>query len=202
MTIPIFDLGFGPLQSKKILRAAEMPDLYQTLRTGEYQFGWPWSYFDGAPVLVANTLYAVPMMVARSITIDRLGINVTTLAAGASARIGIYKPGTNVTPGARLLDAGTVSVATTGFKEITGLSQAITTLGVHFLVVVSDGAPTLAGGALAFSPLGNSATSGYDLSNRWQVAFTYAALPDPFTAGGAVNANQAPFIVYRLLSLD
>lgn len=178
-------------------------DLYQNIRTGEDFMPWPIEYNGGGPTMVANTLYAMPFFVARPETVDELSINVNTLAAGKNVRIGIYKSnGTNLSPGDRVVDAGVVSVNTTGLKTITGISQAITVPGLYYVVIVSDGIPALRGGNLTFSPLGNLTATGYDLYHRWQVAQAYGALPDPFTGGGAGNAGQAFWVLPNLSSLD
>ena len=200
MTIPIFDLGFGPLQSKKILRAAEMADLYQTLRTGDYFDPWPYVY-SSTPAIVVNTLYAVPCFVARPITIDRLAINLAGAGVAGALRLGICNNGTNNYPGTLLLDAGTVDPASATFQAIT-ISQALATKGIYWFVLVANSAPAPRSGILIASPLGNLSTSGYDPYNRWQVAFTYAALPDPFPAGGTQSTSAAFLILARMLSLD
>ena len=77
---------------------AHMADIFQTLRTGGY-YGIPYSSYDSEAAMAANTLYAVPFLVARSSTWDRIAIEVTTAAAGKSARLGIYKNGDNLYPG-------------------------------------------------------------------------------------------------------
>lgn len=61
----------------------------------------------------------VPLWVPRGSSIDRIACSVTTAAASASVRLGVYADDGGGMPGSCLLDAGTMSAATTGDKEIT-----------------------------------------------------------------------------------
>ncbi len=183
------------------LLGAHHKSIFEELRTGAYYTGRPWRV-SGNTALAANTLYGSPFLAARDITVDRILLNVTTAAAGKSIRMGIYKAdGTNLYPGSLLLDAGTVATDTTGVKLIT-INQALTK-GLYFLAHVSDGTPSIKGVEPALSPLGDmrSLVDGYS-DNGWSVAFTYAALPDPFTAGGTVQAYPGGSVFLRLASLD
>jgi hypothetical protein len=83
-----------------------------------------------------NRVEYVPLFVGTAFTIDRIGIEVTTANGGASAaaRLGIYNTDSNGNPTTVLLDAGTVSVTTTGEKLAT-VSQAIPA-GFYLAVVV------------------------------------------------------------------
>jgi hypothetical protein len=179
---------------------AHVKSYWELLRTGEYTS--PTLVGTGATVtLTANTMYAMPFLVARAITIDRLAIDVATADAGKSVRLGIYNNGTNLYPGTLLKDYGAVSVAETGVVAASG-DQALTK-GLYWLALVSDGVPTLEAFYMAWSPLGQNATD-FTLSNQygeWYVAFTYAALPDPFTAGGNLSA-QGFSLLPRIKSLD
>jgi hypothetical protein len=66
--------------------------------------------------LVANKMYALPFLTDETRAFDRISIQVTTAgAAGTLARLGIYNDSGGL-PDALVLDAGTVSVASTGGK--------------------------------------------------------------------------------------
>jgi hypothetical protein len=124
----------------------------------------------------ADTLYAVPIPIPFNQSINRIGVEVTTLGAG-NIRLGIYDS-INGIPTNLILDAGTIDCSTTGSKEIT-IDQTLS--GVHFLAFVSDVAPTLRannnpGGGWT---LGTATTSGAAISYYYG-SHTYAALPDPF----------------------
>lgn len=173
----------------------------QTYRTGQYV------HLDlvqaaAAAAVLANTLYAIPINVPRKMTLDLLAIQVTIGAADKSVRLGIYADGTNLYPGTLVLDAGAVGVATTGVKSI-AISQQLTK-GLYWLAFVSDGTPTVARSNLLALLLGISATEFTYWNHGWKVAHTYAALPDPFTAGGSlvVDTERIPLVVVEIASLD
>ena len=176
----------------------------EVFRTGEYMYPFLISFKDISQVsATADTLYAVPFLVARDMTVDRIAIYVATLAAGKSARLGIYRDGTNLYPGDLLLDAGEVSVASSGLKAIT-IDQALTK-GIYWLAIVSDGAPVIRAAAFTVQTVlglgvGFGAT---DPQTGWSVSYTYAALPDPFTAGGSFTTQHNKFLIcLRLKTLD
>ena len=180
-------------------------NILELLRTGEYYTSIATSSVTGTLNAVANTLYAIPLWVARKITIDRMTINVTTLADGKVVRLGIYNNGVNLYPGTLLLDAGTVSTSTTGHKVITGLSQALTK-GLYWLVALSDGTPTLRNFSSAdflWPILGQWVSAPDYASSNWTVTQAYGALPSTFTAGGSAGpGDKAPRILVRVASLD
>ncbi len=136
-----------------------------------------------------NNLRAFPFFVSESITLDRIGVVVSSNAATAKARIGIYTStsSTNLYPNALLVDSGELDVATTGLKSAT-ISQALTPGTLYWLACVTGTvAPNLRslGTAQAIPSLGfDNVFVGPGAG--WIVAFTYGALPDPFTAGGSV----------------
>ena len=169
--------------------------------------GWHASRYHGgqttAPnstqtlALSANTLYVIPYAVGDTATFVRIGIDVTTADAGKNARLGIYA-WSNGVPGARILDAGTVSVGSTGVKEIV-INQALNA-GMYGLALVSDGAPTVRANSVA--PVATfaigTATPGVAdyLMSR---AFTYGSLPDPWgTPGYGAGSVEIPIILMRV----
>lgn len=139
----------------------------------------------------ANVLYATPFYVPTTKTYTAILIEVTATGAG-SIRLGIYSD-TSGAPDALVLDAGTVTVSSTGARSIT-ISQSLAA-GWYWLAGVANVAPTVRAGANT-APVNQMLgfTSGTDttLHIAWSVAFTYAALPNPFTGGGALMTTAAP----------
>lgn len=80
-----------------------------------------------------------PFFVDRACTITQLACKVGTAAAGSTLRLGVYtwNPATPSTLGTRLSDAGTVDSSSTGVKEITSLSVALTR-GWHALLMAGS----------------------------------------------------------------
>ncbi len=168
--------------------------------------GWHPSRFHGgqavAPntaltlTLAANTLYVIPWAVGDTATFVRIGIDVTTADAGKNARLGIYRWADGA-PTSRVLDAGVVSVGTTGIKEIT-ISQALDA-GMYGLALVSDGAPAVRANPVAHMAayaigVATPGTADYRMSR----SFTYGALPDPWgTPSYAAGSVDVPMITLR-----
>lgn len=175
---------------------------YELLRIGEYIRPFPITSHAGE-VLAAGDFYAVPFLVARSITVDRITIEVTAGAALQFIRLGIYNDGTNLYPGTLLLDAGTVDVAAIGMKAIT-INQALTK-GLYWLVLLSQGTPTVNGSQPAWTPIGQDSTNfntGRGNSAWLLGGVAWGALPDPFPAGAGLKQGNVSTIMCRLLSLD
>lgn len=173
----------------------------EVFRTGEYVLPFVLScYSISQATMTANTIYAVPFLAARDMTVDRIAINVITADTGNSARMGIYRDGNNLYPGELLLDAGEVSVGTTGVKAIT-IDQSLMK-GLYWLAIVSDGTPNVRVLTNAVTILGMNSTHA-NHQTGWSAAFTYAALPDPFTAGGSLELDHTKFCIgLRLATLD
>lgn len=154
----------------------------------------PLNYLTANLTLVAGTLYATPFYVGGTTSYSSININVVTLSAGKSIRLGVYTS-TNMAPDALLLDAGVVSASASGLKSIA--IDLTLSKGWYWLVLVSDGTPVVTGiNSTTTSGLGLLGfTSGTDTTNHqsWTVVGAYAALPDPFTPGGAL-AGIAPRI--------
>lgn len=152
--------------------------------------------------LVADHLYATPYLAARTLTVDRIATEIKVAAAGKSARLGIYRNGTNMYPGALVLDCGTIDCGTTGVKEIV-IDQQLSQ-GLYWLAVVSDGAPQIEQALVISKLLGVLANNYSSYYVGWDVAQAYGALPDPLTTGGSLvlQTQRVPFIALRPSSLD
>lgn len=148
--------------------------------------------------LVAATLYGLPFLVSQSSrAYDRIAIEVTTLKALSHVQLGIYADSGGA-PGALVVDAGNVSSASTGGKEI-NIAQTLAR-GWYWLAAVSDDAPTLRGFSnlisQAFFPwLGFSSGGNFTNHAGVSVARPYGALPNPFTAGSVLS--DGPRILLR-----
>lgn len=89
--------------------------------------------------LVANTLYCLPIIIPISTLFTKIGVEVTTGSGSTSMRLGIYdNGGTGGYPGARIVDAGTVSTVTGGLVVTATISQTL--LGAYWLVGICNSA--------------------------------------------------------------
>lgn len=139
-----------------------------------------------------NVLRAIPFVVSKVMTVDQMTINVTTAGAGGTgnSRVGIYADNGNNYPGALVVDAGAAVTTTTGVKTFTTGLPVTLDPGLYWLAYVHDNAttaPTVRAFAVAsLNPvLGYASTLPTNAQFGWSAAFTYAALPATFTAGGA-----------------
>lgn len=105
------------------------------------------TYYYGVPIGARSTALlgngncdAHPVVIHRTITIDRIGIETTASAtAGGTLRLGIWNDSNGI-PGTVLLDAGTVdATVAAAWLEITGLSQQLLA-GVYWLGYAAQGA--------------------------------------------------------------
>lgn len=125
--------------------------------------------------LTVNTIYQMPIMIGAPGIALRIGVEVTTEIAGSAARLGIYQNlYGKATPSVLMLDAGTVSTETTGFKEIV-ISQEMTP-GLYWLALVTNGAITVRSIAntMPYSMMNGLANARALSPSR---TFTYGALP-------------------------
>lgn len=96
----------------------------------------------GATVITVDRLYYIPIYVERSRTFTQIGLHATSSVGGTVARLGIYEATFDgvgdMTPGDLVLDAGTVSLASSGLKSI-AIAETLAE-GFHFLAISADGA--------------------------------------------------------------
>jgi hypothetical protein len=91
---------------------------------------------DAAGAITQSTEYAAMFPVANTVTVDRIGLEVTTQAALNVVRLGIRQDN-NLYPGTLLLDAGTIDASGTGFLEII-ISQLLAP-GIYWVTATLQG---------------------------------------------------------------
>ncbi len=185
---------------------AHTKNYMEILRTGEYIYPSFRSITTSKQTIANDRMYATLWIVTRDISIDRLAIECdTTPEADADARLGIYNDGTNLYPGTLLRDGGAVDLDTTGIKTVTFDPVLSVPKGIYWLAVLLN-SPGNAGklkygitGSPSFSVNATNFGAPY---TAWDVAQAYGALPDPFTAGAALNSSRAFLVLPRIASLD
>lgn len=113
-------------------------DFQPAIVTGNYYFG-PTGCDQSDLACSFGSLVAIPFWCSEDITWTRIGVSLAIPEASSAIRLGIYAAAADNTPGALILDAGTVSVATPGPVEIT-ISQALTKNTLYYLVAECDDA--------------------------------------------------------------
>jgi hypothetical protein len=102
---------------------------------------WPPNSTLSTGTVSLNRQYFFPFFVPTTTTFTRLGIYVPTGNASSVARLGIYASDANDVPSTLLLDAGTVSRATSGSSVFVTIDQTLTS-GLYWLSIVPQGAGT------------------------------------------------------------
>jgi len=153
-------------------------------------------------LITANRLYAIPFFCTKTINIDRIAIHVSTAASGYNARLGIYVDDgtTNPATATLIIDAGEVTVGSTGKQELT-ISVTLKGGRLYWLALVSGGAPTL--GAVAVGSMIPSIFGLTDITTTaWLTfaykSFTYGALPNPFGTTITLASGSCPAVFVRI----
>lgn len=137
-------------------------------------------YNVGGAAVTDDVLYLTPFLVGVTTTFTRIGLEVTSLSAGA-ARLGIYNF-TDGLPGTLVLDAGTINTGSAAVLEVT-ISQELFP-GWYFLAVVFNATPSVRFGPAptTFAVMAGWGFNGApgNVGEFINKVFTYAALPTPF----------------------
>jgi len=173
-----------------------------------YPAGRHHCYGTGAGVTLATgTIWLISFIEVRGGTIDQLMFDVTTQAAGQNGRIGLYSNTSDTTlyPNALLEDSGSISLTGTGAKAYTlGTPRVLTPGALYWIALTIDGGSPVVRGTIheafwnALGVVSGVPGIGYRLT-----AFTYAALPNPLTAGATthdINFGTSTPVLYRRYS--
>jgi len=188
-----------PIKDNNEFNSATGAEIFHT--TGRF-YSTPFINTLTTFAVAANTLYAIPILIPYPRTYTTIGIEVTTFAGSTNARLGIYKDkylesgsAEGGYPSELVTDCGVISTGANGAQPIS-ISQALDA-GWHWLAIVSDGTPTLRANsqATAIPYLGFTSGTDTNIYIAWSVAFTYGALPSPFTGGGALLNSAAPRVM-------
>lgn len=155
----------------------------------------------------ANQMYAAPFVVSQALTVDRIGLRITTgTGAGADniCRLGIYEATSskNLYPGSLVVDAGTVSTVTTNTSVSVQPTQALTAGKLYWAVMHNKGAtvgvagiPVAGQWPMLGSDFGGTADFGAGLFND----FAYAVLASTFAAGATAANSSVPAIFLKFV---
>jgi hypothetical protein len=155
---------------------------HRVYQTGQ-SYGMPMNM--AVATMPTGELRFVPFMMLSTMTAVSLSCYVSTLGTGSTIRLGIYASDANDKPATLVLDAGTVSSATTGSKTIT-ISQSLTP-GLYWLASLATAtAPSMvmssSASIIPFTPSGSTSAA---TSWGWAVTTTtMTSTITPFLAGG------------------
>jgi hypothetical protein len=148
-----------------------------------------------------DNLRVSPIYFRNSVTIDRIGLEVTVAgSAGALVRLGIYESNESGYPAARILDAGTIDGTVVAAHEIT-ISQSLPP-GVYWLGAVIQGSPATqptirVTTASSFSVGATSLTASLQAPVGYATASVAGGLPADFASASNAIAI-APRVAVRI----
>lgn len=155
------------------------------------------SRFSGATTIttVTNTMYCIPVALAHDITLDSVGVRVTTAVANTAVRIVIYNTGIDNKPtGVPAYESKEILTTTTGVKSINSAFQ-LKSGTLYWMCIWTKGAPIINISPPAnCTPLFNNGTADvyYKTFSR-----TYSATGTPGTfPTTTTNATTGCPIIY------
>jgi len=165
------------------------------------------TYTENTITATTGSIFAFPFPVPKTIKVDRIQLEVTTLGTSSTCRMGIYTDSGNQVP-ANLVsgsDAGAVTTSTTGVKTNTLTNVILYGGNLYWLSYqCSTTAPILRSVPTSTFPniLGMVNTMGGTSTGiGWSNAQTYGAMPSTFPSGSTVVTSattQVPEILVRI----
>jgi len=171
-------------------------DTYQGLASAGTQ--------SSAFTALVDRTYFTPFYVQKDATVfDQISVRAGTNPGGSTCRLGIYaSDGTGGVPGTLILDAGNVTLNTTGQIGTATISQSLNN-GIYWLAA---NVQTVAGGGGSITIYGN--TGGNELhlfggtgalnATPWTGYIEDATITGAFANAGAVSRSNAPLMSMRV----
>lgn len=177
-------------------------------RVGRGQLATNGSYFTGdmsgiiSTKTGLSTSYLVRAFIPRAMTVDRIGLEVTTLFAASTIRLAMYTD-VNDVPTALILDAGTIDSSSTGYKEIT-ISQALNPGWIWLGCCASTSSTAVVRASSLSTGQGYHTTgstySAFNVLGMGSSTWTNAAAAPAGPLTPAVGAEHGPRILLRASS--
>lgn len=153
-------------------------------------------------VLVNGTLRVAPIYLARTVSLTKIGLQVTVIGdAGSTIRLGIYGDTGEFYPGALVLDAGTIAGDSATVQEIT-IAQTLPK-GVYWIggavqgVTVTQPTVRIVSGALS-SAIDSTASGVTNAGNTAQsMTGVTGALPATFSSTPTAS-NLVPRMIWKI----
>jgi len=156
---------------------------------------------SGTLATAANRFDVFPMVPYGDVTIDIIGVAVSTAVASALVKIVVYDSNALGMPGELLFEGTNLDAGSTGYKS-SAFSHTFKAGRVYWLGVRSSSTATLRTVAAGASiPLAVASNAGTNYATVLRGTLTYAnAAPDPFVATGfAVTATGVPSVRMRVV---
>jgi hypothetical protein len=143
----------------------------------------------------ANTIYLFPIYIPNPGTISQMSISVNGAVALSSAELGIYTNNNGI-PDALILDAGTLTTTTTGQKNLTGLTQALSP-NWYWLAYWASHALTCSG--FAANALSAAVSQGMQTIGSGAIPYTGYTKALTFSAGNLPSSIVTPTAVAAVM---
>jgi hypothetical protein len=153
--------------------------------------------FTGNTVALGTTMKGYPFKLENDLQVSELRINVTTAIASSFIRCGIYEVDANFYPTTPIWLSGEINSGTTGVKNIPSSAFTFEANKIYNFVIQASITGVLVRGvddSNVYPILPEDPAMGTAPYMNWSVTRTYAALPNPFTAGGTLNTTDMPLL--------
>jgi len=181
----------------------EIPtSVWPSIATGRYYFPRGWGSTSTVAITKDFAIATPPIIIPERTTFTTIGIHVTVGVASSVARLGVYKMGADGVPTTLVLDAGTVSTASTGERNIT-ISLTLEAGAYQLAYQNTGGASGATVSCLAFASsylaeiyglsAGLASTAGED----WMYISNTGALPTPFGTPSRLLVGAIPAVYLK-----
>lgn len=150
--------------------------------------------------MTSGLMYMVPMWITKACTVDRIAL-FSNGTGGATVRLGLYAHDADQMPSSLVLDAGTVTMDSVAFKEIT-ISQSLD-IGLYFAACAYQSGTTpnvtnTDSNTMSYGPGLFGATS---LSTALLICYTETGITGAFpsTASASSTATTCPTMYVRFV---
>lgn len=162
--------------------------------------------------VLAGDLTAVPCLFTAALPVDAFALEVTTLGAGAVARVGLYSVGANGLPAKRLIESADIDCSTTGVKVATFGAVSIPPGWYYILFACKTAHVSVrafnggtVGTSLMTNVLGQSAFNApysFTRITGWNTGWTSLPADAPAGTWSRITATSefAPHVALRLVS--
>jgi hypothetical protein len=144
----------------------------------------------------ANLLWALAFIVGKTTKFDTIGFNQTTASTSGNSHVGIYRDNGNCYPGALIFDSGDIATGSgTGERAVTITSSLqVFQPGLYWLAYEQDTntgqmriLPTTSVVMSVYGTDANLGSGGATQGWHYNVAHTFGALPNPYTAAATLS---------------
>lgn len=145
----------------------------------------------------ADFLRVYPFYVSTPANVNRLSFHISIVASGGSGRMGVYNSDRNMYPAELIVDAGQISITTTGWRHIS-FSKVKLSRGLKWIALNLQYMPQLTQlpNNTVWTPLGRTATAA--IQTGWGVNCSYGVLPGKYPEGGTYRTGT-PLMLVRLV---